>query len=270
MSPNIWTRTLRLGAICLLVAFELLTGANRAQALTSDQSKLVRLTQATIDWVSPTKVHINGMAIRGTYALVNWDDSENSGGELLAVNVNGAWRKIVSTGGQYSAADLSHLHGVPQATARFLAANIRPLPPTGGPSISAGGASTHAVYLERCGMQAPPHRFYHWYGHGASSISTYATGNVQPSSVKTAVVADITVRSGTVLVSLFGPNGSVLKAVTLTAGETGGVGYLTDIAQAGVYTVRAQGNVTKSTKLDCVLLHTSYATDAVWTGTLSW
>jgi len=240
-----------------------------AYALSPDQSQLVRLTQQTVNWVPNAQVEIDGMAISGSFALVAWDDGANSGGELLASNASGTWTKIASTGGAYSATELTQYDSVPAAVSSFLISNLRPLPPAGGPSMNASGTSAHPVYHEKC-YPEPPAKPYACQGNDPSGVLAYKTSAVAPTTPNSAVVADITVSFGTAIVSLVDPNGTVLQSVTLSSGQTGGVGYIDDLAPAGVYTVTIQGTFNSSFDPGGVLQNTTYSTDAVWSGTLSW
>ena len=132
-----------------------------ARALTPDQATLSALVANEVSWVASGSAVVTSMSISGNYALVAWSDSSNSGGELVASKVGGSWKAVKTAGGVFNASELTEF-GADASTASFLVANLRPLPPAGGPSATANGASTHAVYTERCFTDTNPPRPYNW------------------------------------------------------------------------------------------------------------
>lgn len=170
---------------------------------------------------------------------------------------------------QPSVADLQ-AQGVDATSAAFLISNLRPLPPAGGPSISASGISTHILYTERCASDSYPPKFYTCQYAERSDPLTYATASIQPTAAASAVVADISVTAGTATVVLKAPNGMILRQVTLSAGQTGGVGYYDPTAAAGIYSVTISGNAPGSADSGGKVIGQKTYTDATWSGALSW
>lgn len=240
-----------------------------AFALTADESALVSLADVAVTGQQGSdQSYVSGMSISGTYALVNWTDNVNTGGVLLASKASGTWQQVVSGGGEPNASELQG-YGPDSTTSTFLLANLRPLPPTSGGFEDATGSSTHNLYTERC--RNDQGYFVNYQYNDPSSVLSYSAPSVQPIDPSTAVTIDVSVTSGTAVVSLLGPSGATIQQNTLTAGQTGGVGYFSPDAASGNYMVQIQGNVFGSMDPGCgIVFRTTNYTDAAWGGTLYW
>lgn len=248
-------------------------GASQALALTSDEAALVQLANTVVTGQGGTnQAYVSRMSIDGPSALVNWTDNNNSAGMIVASKASGSWAIVTSGGGEPSAGDLES-NGFDATTATFLVNNLRPLPPTNGYSANLGGSSTHNLYTERCAKDPPPGTYLVQWADDSSSQS-FSTPPITPNSSSTAVSTDVNVTSAPsfpVVVSLYDPSGALLQQNTLSAGQTGGVGYFSPIATYGVYTVVVGGTAPASADPGCgLIVSTSSYTDAVWSGALSW
>jgi hypothetical protein len=102
-----------------------LTSVTPSPTTVSDQ--LISLTNSYLTGANsvPAQQQIIALAIDGSYALVNWTDNANSGGEYVASNVGGTWTVLFGSGGQYSASELA-VKGVPSSISTYLIANLQP------------------------------------------------------------------------------------------------------------------------------------------------
>jgi len=253
----------------------LLFSATDCFALSQDQTSLVVLANyvVTNGQSGSNQAYVTGMAINGPWALVDWSDRVNTGGELLASKSNGKWSIVRSTGGQWSATELT-TYGIDLTTATWLRANLRPLPPLGGTSHAANGTSTHTETLEKCptGNDPPGPYFYDATIDTTETVIIYSTSSIAPTSPEAAVVLDVTPTSGSALVKLYDPTGTLLQTATVQVGLTGGVGYWSPIATTGIYTARVSGTFAGNGQSDCgrVLSGPNTYTDAAWASVLSW
>jgi len=256
----------------LFAAIFLVVTASEGLALTADQSQLVQLADSLINGSSSYDSSIvKGMAIDGTYALVDWTDKSNSGGELLASKASGSWTTVVNGGGQANATDLVS-KGVDSASANFLVSNLRPLPPIGGPSQSYSGSATYQTMVEKCST-GNDHGPKWYYPHVVTpDTRTQYSAAVTPSSPGSAIVLDVTATAGTVQVTLLGPLGEFLKQAVVPPGLTGGAGYFSPDAGSGSYQFLVTGTQ-RGNGLDCggqIMSGPSILTDATWSAILSW
>jgi hypothetical protein len=206
------------------------------------------------------------MAIYGNWALVGWTDHTNSAGEIVASKAGGAWVQVRGTGGVYNASELQSLASVDSTSAAFLVANLRPLPPVGGPTQDASGTLTYDAFTQRCSGR------WNIYTGDDSPPPYIVTASISPTTLAQAVTIDVTPTQNTTTVSLYAPGGPLLSQSTIQVGSTGGVGYWNPNAPTGVYSIGVAGTHVSTLDLSCGTQPTSTHTyvDTTWNATLAW
>ena len=117
--------------LSLAAAIAIMLQSPHQAAATVDASALVQPTNYYLSGsnIMPTTQQVHAANIVGNYALVDWYNGPNAGGELVLSNASGTWTIVYGTGGDLSAAEITSHAGVPASTAAALKSGMMPVSP---------------------------------------------------------------------------------------------------------------------------------------------